>query len=236
MMSRRLAVPMLLGMPLGLAGCSGPFSALDAAGPSAATAALLWWGMFVAFSLVWLAVVGLWLYAMFRQPASDDPARARRIEKRWIIGGGVALPVVSMTVLLAYGIPAGHSMLPLPPDEGAPLEIHVTAHQWWWEVVYPESGIALADELHIPAGRPVDVHLRSADVIHSFWVPRLGGKLDAVPGRTNVQRVQADEPGSYRGQCAEYCGIGHAHMHFTVTAHTPEDFEAWKRQEMHGDD
>lgn len=168
--------------------------------------------MFAAFSLVWLAVVGLWLYAMFHQAASDDPARARRIEKRWILGGGVALPVVSITVLLAYGIPAGHSMLPLPLSEGESLEIHVTAHQWHWEVVYPESGIALDDELHIPAGKPVDVHLRSADVIHSFWVPRLGGKLDAVPGRTNVQRLQADEPGSYRGQCAEYCGVGHAHM------------------------
>jgi cytochrome c oxidase subunit II len=90
-------------------------------------------------------------------------------------------------------------MLPLPPAEGAALEIHVTAHQWRWEVQYPEADIRLVDELHIPAGRPVDMHLSSADVIHSFWVPRLGGKLDAIPGRTNVLRLQADTPGSLPG-------------------------------------
>jgi cytochrome c oxidase subunit II len=191
--------------------------------------------MFIAFSLVLLAVSGLWLYAMFREPANGDEAQARRIQNRWIIGGGLVLPLGSITVLLAFGIPAGHSMLPLPPDEGEVIEIHVTAHQWWWEVAYPASNISLVDELHIPAGRPVDVHLSSADVIHSFWVPRLGGKLDAVPGRTQVLRIQADAPGSYRGQCAEFCGIGHAHMHFTVTAHEPSDFEAWKREARHHD-
>jgi cytochrome c oxidase subunit II len=219
-----------LGTPLALGGCSGPLSTLDPAGPSAATAAWLWWGMFIAFALVLLVVSGLWLYAMFREPDHGDEARARRIQNRWIIGGGVALPVVSITVLLTFGIPAGHSMLPLPSDRGEVLEIHVTAHQWRWEVVYPESAISLVNELHIPAGRPVDIHLTSADVIHSFWVPRLGGKLDAVPGRTHVLRLKADEPGRYRGQCAEFCGIGHAHMPFVVIAHMPDDFDAWRRE------
>jgi cytochrome c oxidase subunit II len=186
--------------------------------------------MFAGFSLVLVAVSSLWLYAMLREPDTGDEARTRRIQNRWIVGGGIALPVASITVLLALGIPAGHSMLPLPPDEGEALEIRVIAHQWWWEVVYPEWGISLVDELHIPAGSPVDVHLSSADVIHSFWVPRLGGKLDAVPGRTHVLRIQADEPGSYRGQCAEFCGTGHAHMHFMVIAHAPGDFEAWQRE------
>ena len=186
--------------------------------------------MFAGFSLVLVAVSSLWLYAMLREPDIGDEARTRRIQNRWIVGGGIVLPVASITVLLALGIPAGHSMLPLPPDEGEALEIRVIAHQWWWEVVYPEWGISLVDELHIPAGSPVDVHLSSADVIHSFWVPRLGGKLDAVPGRTHVLRIQADEPGSYRGQCAEFCGTGHAHMHFMVIAHAPGDFEAWQRE------
>jgi cytochrome c oxidase subunit II len=186
--------------------------------------------MFAGFSLVLVAVSSLWLYAMLREPDTGDEARMRRIQNRWIVGGGIVLPVASITVLLALGIPAGHSMLPLPPDEGEALEIRVIAHQWWWEVVYPEWGISLVDELHIPAGSPVDVHLSSADVIHSFWVPRLGGKLDAVPGRTHVLRIQADEPGSYRGQCAEFCGTGHAHMHFMVIAHAPGDFEAWQRE------
>jgi cytochrome c oxidase subunit II len=186
--------------------------------------------MFIAFSLVLLVVSGLWLYAMYREPDHVDEAQARRIQNRWIIGGGVALPVVSITVLLAFGIPAGQSMLPLPSPKGEALEIHVTAHQWWWEFVYPESGLVLVDELHIPANRPIDVHITSADVIHSFWVPRLAGKLDAVPGHINVLRIQADEPGEYRGQCAEFCGIGHAHMPFLVIAHTPSDFAAWLRE------
>lgn len=208
---------------------------LDPAGPAAATAALLWWGMFSAFSLVFVAVCGLWLYAMFRTPTSRDETHTRRIQRRWLIGGGLVLPLVSMVVLLGFGIPAGHSMLPLPPDEGDPLDVHVTAHQWHWEVRYPNRDISLVNEVHIPAGRPVDVHLSSADVIHSFWVPRLGGKLDAIPGRTHVLRLQADEPGIYRGQCAEFCGTGHARMHFTVIAHTPEDFGAW-REDATGDD
>ena len=191
--------------------------------------------MFAVFSLVLLVVVGLWLYAMGRDPGTLDAAQARRVHRRWIIGGGILLPLGCITVLLAFGIPMGHSMLPLPPAQGEALEIHVTAHQWRWEVRYPEAGIALRDELHIPAGRPVDIHLSSADVIHSFWVPRLGGKLDAIPGRTHVLRLQADAPGVYRGQCAEFCGSGHAHMQFRVIAHTADDFRAWWR-EARGDD
>jgi cytochrome c oxidase subunit 2 len=105
--------------------------------------------------------------------------------------------------------------------------IEVTGHQWWWEVRYPDTGITLRNELHIPVGQPVDIHLTTADVIHAFWVPRLGGKLDAIPGRTNVLRLQADRPGSYRGQCAEFCGMNHAHMQFTVEAHPPEAFDQW---------
>ncbi|OOG21016.1 cytochrome c oxidase subunit II [Thioalkalivibrio denitrificans] len=226
---------MLAGTPLGLTGCAGPFSTLHPAGPSAATAAMLWWGMFVLFSLVFVAVCGLWLYAMFRSPSIRDEAQEKHIHRRWIIGGGLVLPLACIVVLLAFGIPAGHSMLPLPPDEGEALEVHVTARQWHWDVHYPDGDISLSNEVHIPAGRPVDVHVTSVDVIHSFWVPRLGGKLDAIPGRTNVLRLQADAPGSYRGQCAEFCGTGHAHMHFTVIAHDPEDFDAW-RTEAAGND
>ena len=103
----------------------------------------------------------------------------------------------------------------------------MTARQWQWEVSYPDTGVRLRDELHIPAGAAVDLHLTSEDVIHSFWVPRLGGKLDMFPGRTNVLRLQADEPGLYYGQCAEFCGTGHAHMKFTVRAHAPDEFDAW---------
>lgn len=137
------------------------------------------------------------------------------------------LPSVSITLLLFFGIPMGHRMLPLPPAEGQALRIDVIGHQWWWEVRYPDTKISLSNELHIPAGKPIDIHLSTADVIHGFWVPRLGGKLDAIPGHINVLRLQADEPGTYLGQCVEFCGLHHARMKFTVTAHSPEDFNRW---------
>ena len=182
--------------------------------------------MFGFSLIVLLGVLALWLYAMWREPDETDTAGPQRIHNHWILGGGLALPLGSITLLLAFGIPAGHGMLPLPTDEKV-LRIDVTGHQWWWEVHYPDTGVRLEDELHIPAGVPVDLHLTSADVIHSFWVPRLGGKLDMIPGRTNVLRLQADEPGTYRGQCAEFCGLMHARMNFTVEAHAPDAFEAW---------
>ncbi len=220
-------LPVVLLLLTLLAGCSGPLSTLDPAGPSARSAALLWWGMFAYASVVLIAVVALWLYAMRRPEDTGDEAQQRRVHQRWIIGGGVILPTVSILLLLVFGVPMGHRMLPLPPAEGEAVRIDVTGHQWWWEVRYPDSSIALKNEIHIPAGTAIDIHLTTADVIHGFWVPRLGGKLDAIPGRVNVLRLQADKPGVYRGQCAEFCGLHHAGMQFTVTAHTPEDFTRW---------
>ena len=209
-------------------GCSGPLSSLDPAGPSARSGALLWWGMFAYASVVLVAVVTLWLYAMRRPQDMRDEVQQRRLQSRWIIGGGLILPSVSIIILLMFGIPMGHRMLPLSPAEGPALRIDVIGHQWWWEVHYPDSNISLKDELHIPAGVPIDIHLATADVIHGFWVPRLGGKLDAIPGRTNVLRLQADAPGVYLGQCAEFCGLHHAVMKFTVHAHTPDNFTRWR--------
>jgi cytochrome c oxidase subunit II len=194
----------------------------------------MWWWLFGYFGLVLLAVIALWLYALRREPGNPKPEQTTRIERRWLIGGGLILPTASITAVLAFGIPMGHNMLPLPPADGQPvLRIEVHARQWHWEVYYPDSGVRLVDELHIPAGRPVDVHLTSGDVIHSFWVPRLAHKLDAIPGRTNVLRIEADAPGSYRGHCAEFCGIGHAHMAFVVHAHAPQEFSDWLEAAAH---
>src|SRR5205814_7082516 len=107
----------------------------------------------------------------------------------------------------------------------------VLGHQWWWEVQYrmgdPNQYVATANEIHIPVGRPVDLQLVSADVIHSFWAPRLHGKVDLVPGMDNRIRLQADRPGVYQGACAEFCGLQHAHMRFVVVAEEPAAFEAW---------
>lgn len=224
---------MLIGSLL-LAGCGGPFSTLDPAGPSADSARWLWWGMFSFFTLVFLLVVALWLYAIHRPQRNTahatDESGNRRIHKFLLIGGGIILPGVTIIVLLSFGIPAGHRMLPLPLASGEAVRINVTGHQWWWEVNYPDADITLENEIHIPVGVPVDFHLSTADVIHSFWVPRLGGKLDTIPGRVNILRLQADEAGVYRGQCAEFCGLHHAHMQFTVEAHSPENYARWRAE------
>ena len=192
--------------------------------------------MFAVAVLVLIGVVAAWLLAMRRGVAPESASTSAlqrdgsRSERRWLVWGGLVLPSVSIAALVAFGSPAGLHQLPLPGgarDAPAPLEIQAIGHQWWWELNYPASGVTLRNEMRIPAGRPVDVLTGSADVIHSFWVPRLGGKLDAVPGRTFRVRLQADEPGVYRGQCAEFCGRDHAHMTMTVIAMEAAEFEAW---------
>jgi cytochrome c oxidase subunit 2 len=153
---------------------------------------------------------------------------AQRSGRRWIVGGGIVLPLLAIVALLVFGAPAGRHHLPWPGADGSPpLRIDVIGRQWQWELHYPDSGVRLRNELRLPVGRPVHVHTQSRDVIHSFWVPSLGGKLDALPGRTLVMRLQADRPGSWRGQCAEFCGLGHAHMSMTVLAMEPAAFDAW---------
>lgn len=185
-----------------------------------------------AFSVVVLiAITALWLYAIYRTPRMQE----RLGHGHWIIGGGVVLPLGSIMVLLAFGVPAGHRMQPLAPADGEVVLIEVTGHMWWWEVRYPGTGIRLVDELHIPVGLPVDVVLESADVIHSFWIPQLAGKMDMIPGHTNVLRIEADRVGTFRGKCAEFCGRGHAEMQFVVHAHEPQEFYAWLA-EARGDD
>lgn len=183
----------------------------------------LWWAMFGFSALVVIAVTILWVYAWRRDVPAPSEDRARGLARRWIVGGGIVLPVLSITALLAFGLPAGLQQLPLPAEE-RPLDIVVTGHQWWWEVHYPSAGVTLRDTLHLPVGVPVHIHARTADVIHSFWVPRLGGKIDMIPGRTNVLRIQADEVGRFRGQCAEFCGSAHARMVLMVEAHRTDDF------------
>lgn len=145
--------------------------------------------------------------------------------RRLVIGGGVLLPTVIIAVVFGWTL---ETMNDLPGEGGADaLVVEVTGHQWWWDVRYPESGIVLTDELHIEVGRPVELHLTSADVIHSFWVPALGGKMDAFPDFVNTLVLEASEPGVLRGHCAEFCGLHHASMDITVVAHQPGDFDAW---------
>ncbi|MGC3987630.1 MAG: cytochrome c oxidase subunit II [Pseudorhodoferax sp.] len=210
-----------------LAGCgtAGPLSALDPAGPGAATVARVWWWMFWGGSALTLGMVALGLAAVLRRRHGTEPTP--RAERAWLLGGGLLLPGLVIGALLLWGLRAGHALLPLPG--AAPVfTVEVTARQWQWEVHYPAHPLAPVqpNRIDIPAGQPVDLRVRTADVIHGFWVPRLAGKIDAIPGRTNLVRLQADAPGVYRGVCAEYCGTGHARMPMEVHAHAPEALAA----------
>lgn len=210
---------------------------LDPAGPSAQAIAAVWWWMLGVSALVLLGILALWLVAMRRRSPTadgDDQPGAGQTGRRWIVGGGILLPVAAIVPLLIFGSSAGLHQLPQSlAGPGAvapaapPLRIDATGQQWWWELHYPDSGVRLRNELRLPVGRQVLVHVGSVDVIHSFWVPRLGGKLDAIPGRTGIVRLQADQAGSFRGQCAEFCGLGHAHMVMTVIAMPAAEFDAW---------
>jgi cytochrome c oxidase subunit 2 len=162
----------------------------------------------------------------------EDEGRpeSERVGVRWMIAGGVVLPTVVLTALL---LPTLRSLSAVSPQraDGAPITIEVIGRQWWWEVRYldaePSRIAETANELRIPVGQRVRVQLRAADVIHSFWVPGLQGKTDMIPGRTNVTWLQADRPGVWRGQCAEFCGTQHAKMAFVVVAEQPEAFARW---------
>ncbi len=209
-----------------LAGCSGPQSMIDPAGPAAAAVASLWWWMAGFSALVLATVCALWLWAMRRAPRTRTAQEERRIGTRWIVGGGIVLPLASTTVLLAFGIPVGHRLLPGGPGP-EPLRIEAIARQWSWEIRYPGVEESFVNEFRLPAGRPVEVHTSSRDVIHSFWIPALGGKIDAIPGRTHVIRLEATSTGRLRGACAEFCGLGHARMILDVHAMAPAEFDQW---------
>lgn len=209
-----------------LAACERPLSVLHPAGPSAQAIAQVWWWMFGVACVVLLAVVAIWLLAM-RRHGEMDAAAAQRAGVRWMLGGGIVLPLVAIAALLLFGARAGSHQLPWPLQGAQPLRVDVTAHRWWWQLRYPGHGHELRNELRLPVGRPVDIHTHSADVIHSFWVPRLGGKLDAIPGRSLVVRLQADQAGTFHGVCAEFCGTGHARMTMTVIAMDGDAFDAW---------
>jgi cytochrome c oxidase subunit 2 len=151
----------------------------------------------------------------------------------WVIGGGIVFPVVVLTTLLAYSLVIGNALSVEAPADA--VTIRVTGKRWWWEVRYPRPGggeaIVSANEIHIPAGRTVKLLLDTDDVIHSFWVPPLAGKIDMIPGRVNHLVLRADRAGVYRGQCAEYCGAQHALMAFYVIAHDGDAYERWVARE-----
>lgn len=206
-----------------LSGCSGRQSALDPAGPSAASIHLLGIFMYVGAALVTLLVTVLMLLPFLRR--RESPVN----HNLFLWGGGVALPFFTLVALVPYVMTVGHETRAAPaPDR---LTIDVTGSLWWWEMAYQRTGgvsaVASANELRLPAGEPVELLLHANDVIHSFWVPNLAGKTDMIPGRVNRMVIQADRPGVYRGQCAEYCGLQHSLMSFDVIVLPRAEFDSW---------
>lgn len=208
----------LVGMVLSgtLLGCANRFqSALHPTSPSAIKIAELWWFMLVVLGGYFLAVVGLLAFGLQR--------KGPRVGTRFIVVGGILLPMVVLVGLLVMTVDTTRALR----EPAARLRVEVIGHRWWWEVRYPDQGLVTANEIHLPAGDPVLLELSSADVIHSFWVPNLGGKMDMLPERPNRYWLQPLEAGVYRGQCAEYCGLQHARMAFLVIVQAPDEFARW---------
>lgn len=197
-------------------------SALAPRGDDATTIAALWWFMLV----LGVAVFVLFAVALvlgLRRSAPDDSGSSRRTS-RWIVGGGVVLPVVVIAIVLGATLVAMRQVA--ATDDEAELTVEVIGHQYWWEVRYPDTGVVSANEVHIPAHTPVEITLTSADVIHSWWVPAVAGKMDLLPERINRLVVEA-EPGEYQGRCAEFCGTSHANMDFWLVVHDADGYRRW---------
>jgi cytochrome c oxidase subunit 2 len=212
-----------------------PQDVLQPEGPYGRKIDNLWNLVIIPATVVFFLVLGLVVITIVRhrhRPGRPDPVQVHgntRLEITWTI--------IPAALLLGVAIPTISTIFELSRDpKDDPLKVTVSGHVWWWEYKYDGLDVVTANELHIPTGRPVRLSLISREsgfgpdaqgVIHSYWVPKLAGKQDVVPGRTNYLTIQADEPGFYPGQCAEFCGLSHANMRLAVVAHTPSEFDAW---------
>lgn len=217
-----------------------PMNYLQAFGGKAETIALLTWAL-LALSIAVVAIIALLTAAgvairraaLSAEETGREPVVRRSGGLSWITVG-VALSTLALFGSMAWN---AYTMAAInkPPREPA-LTLEVIGHQWWWQFRYksdePAQVFDTANEAHIPTGVPVRLEVHTEDVIHSFWIPALGDKLDLIPGQINVSWFEADRPGAYRGQCGEYCGRQHAHMAVTVIAESPEAFEAWRKAQV----
>lgn len=206
-------------------------STLDPEGPIARTQDNIFRPVFYIAWAVFFLVEGLIVFALIKfrdRGDAEEPKQIHgnsRLELTWtlipaLLLFGISIPTVATIMKLAE-----------PPAKDA-LRVTVIGHQWWWEYTYDGTKLVTANELVIPTNREVFINLESVDVIHSFWVPRLAGKQDVVPGRTNNLRIQADKPGIYYGQCAEFCALSHANMKLRVIAKSPADYKQWEADQL----
>jgi cytochrome c oxidase subunit 2 len=203
-------------------------SALDPAGIQAARIETLYWVQFWVCTVVFVLVVGAVILAVRRgrSRVSDRPSEATLARA---VTSATAATIVILIGLLFASVATGRALGSLSSPE--PVAVDITGYQWWWKIEYlsarPDLQVTTANGLHLPVGRPIAITLRAADVIHSFWAPNLDGKMDLIPGRVNTLWLQIDRPGVYRGQCAEYCGLQHAHMALVIVAEASDSYEHW---------
>jgi cytochrome c oxidase subunit 2 len=210
-----------------LAACAenAPQDTMEPKGPVARQIDHLINPVFIVAGLVFILVEGLVLIAVFKfraRPDSPEPEQIHgntRLEVGWTLAPAL--------ILLAVAVPTIATIFDLAKKPDNPVNVTVIGHQFWWEYRYDDLGVVTANELRMPVGRPVELTLNSVDVIHSYWIPPLGGKTDVVPGRNNHMHLEADAPGEYLGQCTEFCGASHANMRAKAIAMAPADFDAW---------
>ena len=238
---RLLAASFLASLTWGLpAHAQAPLNYLTSHGTKADKVLTLTWGVMIVSIAVVLVIACLLLWSIWRRPGMAAPAPGSKLAVErpkgglnWIwIGVGGSTAVLLASIVWTVIVLAQTTNPPSAPT----VTIEITARQWWWQVRYlsddPLRVFTTANEIHIPTGQPVLLRLVSGDVIHSFWVPALSGKTDVIPGQTNEIWLQANGPGIYRGQCAEYCGLEHARMAFLVVAQTPADFRRWRQSQI----
>jgi cytochrome c oxidase subunit II len=212
-----------------LAGCNEQQDSLAPRSHAASDiASLFWWMMGVAWLGIGI-VVCLMLLAWRRahRRPGHEVKEGERLGFRVVIGAGIVFPIVLIAALFVVSDIFIIQTTEAPAKNATRLTIHVTGHQWWWEVRYPGTTAVTANEIHIPVRTPVRVDVTTDDVIHSFWVPKLNRTIDTMPGTVNSIELYADAVGRYRGQCDEFCGLQHAHMAFYVFAEPKAKFDAW---------
>jgi cytochrome c oxidase subunit II len=232
LIARGCVAGIALSAAAALAGC-GRQSTLSTHSPQTHQIALLWWWMLGAATIVFLGAVVLLGLAWWRRETPGLPLLGERegVSQGLVLLFGIGIPIVVLTTLFGVANVYVVSHTEAPSPKSTAMTIDVIAHQWWWEVHYPGTGAITANEIHIPTGTRVNLVAESADVIHSFWVPQLARKIDTIPGRQNRILLYASRPGSYRGQCAEFCGFQHANMGMYVIAQPPSSFQAWLANE-----
>jgi cytochrome c oxidase subunit 2 len=220
---------------MALAEPDGPPSALEPASPVSAAIADLHNVVLLIAAGVFVVVEGLIVFAAFRfrRRATDagEPPQIHgntRLEIAWTVA-----PAIIVVALFVLAVRAQQNIdaAAYSDEPGVPITVEVMGHQWWWEFRYPDLGIATAGQMVIPVGRVINLQITSADVIHSFWAPELGGKTDAIKGVINRSMLKASQPGDFYGQCAELCGVSHAYMRLVVTAVSEDEFAAWAKSQ-----